>query len=151
MCRPFEGLGRGLKWVLENRALASIALSNEGVPFGEFAERGVGTEAPTPFKGFDHTSDTAVPVSTVGLDVMWSRIISICGVVKGIERAVRRVGHVSEEVVIWTIFCGRTPDFAPEDVATEVTRRCEEGVHPQFIHSHPMKETLDEGIMVLIV
>jgi len=152
MCREFGELGRGLDWALGNHALVGVTLSNKGATFCEFTERGIGTEAPAPFEGFDHASDTAVPVPTVGLDVVWSWIIiSIRGVVKGIERAGRRVGHVGEEIVIRVILCGRTPDFAPEDVATEITRRSEEGILPQYINSHSVKEILDESFAVPII
>jgi hypothetical protein len=97
--REFGKLRRGLDWTLGNHVLVCIVLSNKGAPFGELARR-IGAEAPAPFKGFDHASDTAVPVSTVGLDKVWSWVTAIRGVVKGIERAGRRVGQVGEEIVL---------------------------------------------------
>ena len=136
---------RPLDWAVGNYVLVGIVFGDKGVPFGKLAEGGLGTEASAPFKGFDHATDTTVPVSSVGLDIMWSWVIAIRGITKGFEGTGGRVGHVGEEVVIGVTLGRRTPDLALEDVATEIARRSEEGTLPKFVHSHSAKETLDKG------
>lgn len=145
-CRKLGEMRRSLDWALDDHVLVWIELGDEGIPVSNLAERRVGAEAPAALKGFNHASDTAVLVSLVGLDIVWTRIIDICGIVKGFEGAGGGVGHVCEEIVIGTGLRGRTPDFALEDVATEIARRCEEGILPKSVHSHSAKERLEGGV-----
>jgi len=130
---------RGLDWALGNHVLVSIVLGNKSVPLGKFAEGGVGTKASTPFKRFNHATDTAVPVPLVGPNIVRTWVIAICSIMKRFKGTGGRVGHVGEEIVIGVILGGRTPDLALEDVPTEISRRRKESVLPKLIHSHSAK------------
>lgn len=77
--------------------MVDIVLDDGGVPFGKFAGGGVGTEAPALPKGFGHATDGTVPVSLIGLDVVWTRVVSIVTLQKDLRDL---VGELNEDIVI---------------------------------------------------
>jgi hypothetical protein len=136
---------RCLDWALGNHVFVGLALGDEGIPLGKLAKGGVGTEAPATLKGFNHATDTTIPVSPVGFDIVWPWAIAICGIIKGFKGTGGRVGGIGEEIVIGVMLGGRTPNLALEDVAAETPRRCKERILPKFVHPHSAKGTLERG------
>lgn len=107
-----------------------IVSGNECISLGKLTGRRVGSEAPAAFKGFNHASDTTIPVSPIRFDVVWACIVTVCGVTKGFEGTGGRIRPIGEEIVVRITLVREVPDLAFEDVAAKIAGGLEKCVFP---------------------